>query len=58
MADADQLQLLAAERAFGGDTAYTPPAVVEVDARHRVELAAATARGDDQIRLIHRSQRP
>lgn len=33
------------------------PAVI-VDARHRVELAAAAARGDDRIRLVHRSQRP
>lgn len=31
------------------------PAVI-VDARHRVELAAATARGDDRIRLVTRSR--
>lgn len=42
MTTADQLQLLSAERTFGGDTAYTPPAVVR---QHLDFLQAVAADG-------------
>ena len=42
MADSDQLALLAAERVFGGDTAYTPDAVVD---QHLTFLEAVAAPG-------------